>query len=348
MINASGIGVYLRECLPILLNSAHSFLLLGNEDLLSSFQKNNTVIIDCKIKPFSIRELLWFPKKILKKINSADSFYSPFFNVPHGIKVPVFTTIHDIIFPDMPELVSKTGLIARMFFFRRAYKKSTKIFTVSLFSKSRIEHHLGKAKPIIVTYSAIQSIFLAQRKRTQTIEKKQTIVFVGNIKKHKGLDCLLDAFVKAKKSGLQHKLVIIGSKNNFRSSDNAILGKIDALEDNSVLFTGYVSDAELAVHLSEAALLVQPSLYEGFCLPPLEAMILGTHALVSDIPVLKEVYADFPVTFFRAGDSGDLSNRMNELLINRKQIKVNLPEQLAKKYTFEKTAGIVLENLVQA
>jgi len=60
--------------------------------------------------------------------------------------------------------------------------------------------------------------------------------------------------------------------------------------------------------------LVQPSLYEGFGLPPLEAMVLGTPALISDILVFKEIYNDFPVTFFKTGDAIDLKNKMIELL----------------------------------
>jgi len=67
-------------------------------------------------------------------------------------------------------------------------------------------------------------------------------------------------------------------------------------------------------HLAESALLIQPSLYEGFGLPPLEAMILGTHAMISDIPVFREIYSDFPVVFFKAGDSNDLKNKKLELM----------------------------------
>ncbi len=52
--------------------------------------------------------------------------------------------------------------------------------------------------------------------------------------------------------------------------------------------------------LQNADALIQPSLYEGFGIPPLEAMTLGTQAIISDIPVFKEIYHDFPVRFFKA------------------------------------------------
>ena len=98
-------------------------------------------------------------------------------------------------------------------------------------------------------------------------------------------------------------------------------------------------------HLSSAALLVQPSLYEGFCLPPLEAMVLGTQALISDIPVLKEVYKEYPVNFFRAGDSIDLKDKILELLYNKPVKTISLANNLINIYNFNNTASIILNNL---
>jgi len=346
MLDASGIGVYLRGCLPWFLSTNNNFLLFGNQKKLQLYSSiNNVSIIECNVKPFSITELFLFPVKLKKKINKSDIYLSPYFNIPRSVKIPVFTTIHDIIFPDMPELLSKTGLAARMWFYRRAYKKSKKIFTVSRFSKSRIEYHLGNAKPVIVTRSAIQEIFLEYRESAKQINKKEIIIFLGNLKKHKGLNCLLDAFLNAKNEGLPHKLLIIGSKENFRSSDASIMKKINTIGDDKVLFTGFISDDNLMEHLASAALLIQPSLYEGFCLPPLEALVLGTNALISDIPVLKEIYDGFPVTFFKAGDSGDLKIKIKEILLNKNYSYPQLTQEQLSKYSFKKTASVILNNL---
>jgi len=346
MIDASGIGVYLRESLPWLLQSDNNFILLGNLRRLQCYSSNaNVKIIECYIKPFSLKEYFFFPSKTAQQINSADLYFSPYFNIPKSITIPIFTAIHDIIFADMPELTSKLGLAARMWFYRRAYKKSKKIFTVSEFSKSRIQYHLGTAKPVIVTHSAIQPMFLEYRANPKNVQKTQTIVFVGNIKKHKGLDLLLDAFSLAKKEGLPHRLVVIGSKENFRTSDNTVLQKIESLGSEAVTFTGFISDEQVMEYLSKAALLVQPSLYEGFCLPPLEAMVLGTHALISDIPVLKEIYSGYPVTFFRSADLSDLKVKLTELLIKKIPSSPILPDDLLLKYTFKKTADIILNEI---
>jgi glycosyltransferase involved in cell wall biosynthesis len=345
MMDSSGVGVYLRGILPWFLQTENNFLLLGNADQLQPFASNkNVTIVSCDIKPFSIREIFFFPLKTLCQINKACLFFSPFFNIL-PVSVPVFITIHDIIFPDMPSLTSKAGLAARMWFFRRAHKKSLKIFTVSEFSKSRIEFYLGKTKQVIVTYSAIRPAFLEYRAKVRGIQKEKNIVFIGNIKKHKGLDCLLDAFHLARSEGLSHRLIVIGTKENFRTADNAILKKIESIGNNAVSFTGFISDEELIKHLSTASLLVQPSLYEGFCHPPLEAMVLGTRALISDIPILKEIYEGYPVTFFHAGDSTDLKEKLLELLLKETVRTTCLSEDLAQKYTFEKTASVILRNL---
>jgi glycosyltransferase involved in cell wall biosynthesis len=346
MIDAgSGIGVYLRECLPFFLDSEHQFILIGNAAKLQAVLsgRKNAEIIDCRIKPFSLRELFAFPQKFLRKINKANLYYSPYFNIPGGITIPVCTTIHDIIFPDMPELTSKAGLAVRTWFYRRAFRRSVKIFTVSEFSKSRIEFYSRNKVPVIVTHSAIQPHFV--RGGNLLPDKKNTILFIGNIKKHKGLRVLMDAFLVAHKEGLRYKLVIVGEKDNFRSRDTEFLKKPDSADTDAVDFTGFISNDVLRKLLEEASLLVQPSLYEGFCLPPLEAMTVGTQVLLSDIPVLREIYGDFPVTFFKAGDSVDLKEKLFSLLKGKKPQRLVLPQVLAERYSFKKTAGIILEEL---
>jgi len=352
MIDSSGIGVYLRGILLFFIKADHYLLLLGNNNQLKAYEKNNNVtVISCDIKPFSLKDCFFFPLKLRNLLNKADIFFSPFFNVL-PLSIPVFTVIHDIIFPDMPEITSKPGLAIRMFFLRKAYRKSKKIFTVSEFSKSRIEYHLGTTKPVIVTHSAIQVEFLEYRKKLANIKKKETIIFIGNIKKHKGLLYLLDAFCLALNEGLSYKLIIVGEKEKLRTTDAFINKKINSIvnnfESDAVSFTGYITNEKLMEYLAEASLLVQPSLYEGFCLPPLEAMVLGTGALISDIPVLKEIYKDFPVTFFKAGDPEDLKNKLLALLKNTAlPVFKNelLSEELLSKYTFEKTANKILKEI---
>ena len=348
MIDSSGIGVYLRECLPWFLKTTHEFMLLGESAKLHEIAQYhaNAAIIECSIKPFSMMEILLFPQKMIDSINKTDIFYSPYFNIPRGITIPIYTTIHDMVFADMPEIVSYIGYHIRMYFFRKAEKKSTKIFTVSNFSKSRIEYNLATKKPVIVTYSAIQPSFIDYMSNLRTLIKKNSdIIFIGNIKKQKGLGILIDAFIQAVKSGLTHRLIIVGNADNFRSNDKQIVNKLNAVQDGKIIFTGFISQHRLLQLIAEAALLIQPSLYEGFGLPPLEAMFLGTSVLLSDIPVFKEIYADFPINFFKTGDVNDLQEKMVRILKDDGHATIHLSDELMDRYSFYKTSKIILEAL---
>ncbi|MDR2596544.1 MAG: glycosyltransferase family 4 protein [Treponema sp.] len=344
-INSSGgIETYFKGLLPFLLSSGAAIFLLGDKEKIIQISDNSSAeVIHCKIKPFSLRDTFAFPKSILKKINSGDIFYTPYFNIPNGIKVPVYSTIHDIIFLDIPNLVTKPGFWMRLYFYRRAARLSKAIFTVSEFSKLRINYFLGDTLNIINASNAVNVPFQKELKNIK--EKEKTVIFMGNIKKHKGLNILIDAFIQCRKEGLKYKLVIIGSQKKFRSRDKKTAKRLNMLKEHEVSFSGYINDDEKWKLLAQSTLLVQPSLYEGFGYPPLEAMLLGTKALISDIKVFKEVYSDFPVVFFQSGSSKDLHDKLHQILSDRDQQFLHLNDTLIKKYTFEKTASVILKEL---
>ncbi len=347
MTNSGGIGSYLNALLPYL-TKKNECLLLGNKNELEKFKSEKTEILNLEVKTFSLRELFAFPKEILKKINSCDIYYSPYFNVPGritgGIKIPVFTTIHDVVFLDVPGLASKSGTIIRKFFYKYAVFKSRKIFTVSEFSKERIIHNLKCKKNVVVTYNAVPGWFYEKDSEPTSItEKENSILFVGNIKKHKGLSVLVDAFKIAKEKGFDLTLKIVGNSENFRTADENIFKKISEAPKNSILFTGRISDKELKELYRKTKRLVQPSFYEGFGMPPLEAMSLGTKAIISDIPVFREIYKDFPVTFFKAGDCNDLAEKLLSIKNENDEIK-----EFPQIYSFEKTAEIIQKTLEES
>ena len=303
MSGKSGIGAFIDNILPTLKAGAE------------------VVQIKPGIKPFSLKEMLFFPCGLIKKINECDAYFSPYCNVPgrlfsRGIKVPIFTTIHDVIFLDLP-LAGKLGTLARKAIYQRAINKSREIFTVSEFSKSRIQARLKCKKPIAVVYNGAP-LFDGQEAAggLEKARKTDTIIFVGNIKAHKGIKTLIPAFVKARQilqgqgAASLPRLLIVGSKENFRTSDTALDSLLESSEKSGVEFTGFVPDQKLKTLIEEARLLVQPSLYEGFGIPPLQALYAGTRALISDIPVFKEIYSRLPVTFFKAGDADDLTQKI--------------------------------------
>ena len=349
VLDSSGIGVFLRECL-IRFNSQNiSLLLIGCSEKIKKLSLKNSTILECNIKTFSLKELFCFPKHLLKEVNKCDAYFTPYFNIPSGIKIPVFSTIHDMIFPDMPELTSKIGLMARMFFYKRASKKSDLIFTVSKFSEERIMHFLPKTKNTKVIYNGLSEYIINSLKNHSFAEKKDDyILFVGNIKKHKGLKTLITAFTKAKQNGFNKKLFIVGNAENFRTKDTEIENLIENVPKDSIIFTGFLSDEQLLSYLKNADLLVQPSLYEGFGIPPLEAMSLGTPVLISDIPVFKEIYESFPVTYFKAGNTEDLSLKLMNMYKNVDNLpKIHLSSEQKDKYTYDKTAKLILQTIME-
>ena len=197
MLGSGGIGTYIASLLPYFLEKNECFI-FGDGSAVSPFGKyENAETAECRVKTFSLAERFAFPCELRKKINLCDVYYTPYCNIPSGIKIPVFSTIHDVVFLDVPGLASKAGVAARKYFYQRAIDRSRAVFTVSEFSRDRIRATLDcKNLPIVVAYNALPAWFYS--KSSQAVHKTRQLLFVGNIKKHQGLSVLLDALKKAR------------------------------------------------------------------------------------------------------------------------------------------------------
>ena len=298
-LGKSGIG---RVCEGILDNldySSDEYYLIGDAKKLAPYTAAH--VIEDAGDPFSVRGMLQFPKQVNKV---CDCIIIPNFIIPFGIKIPAYPVMHDLIFLDMPEIMTrgKIDYLVKKTLLRRCMKRAKKIACVSEFTRSRCGHYFPKyAAKCYVNHIGLSKDVLAFD--ATGIEKRNTIVYVGNVKPHKGLDTLIEAY-KMLPSG-QYRLKIIGEREGFLTGMKA-----EQLDHDGVIFTGRLSDEDLLREIASASFLVQPSLYEGFGLPPLEALYLGTQPIVSDIPVFKEVYGDLPVIFFKTGDAEDLKNKI--------------------------------------
>lgn len=338
MCGSGGIGSFTRELLPHFLEKNRCLLIGTHEQCMDFLNNPNAEFCFCDVKPFSLKEHLFFPLDILKKINACDCFFSPYINIPNGIRVPVFSTIHDVVFLDVKELTGTFGRLVRKYFYQRAINLSKSIFTVSAFSKSRILKNLNCKKDIEIIYNAAPSYLSTEDKKLPS-NKENRILFVGNIKKHKGLKTLLDAFQSAQKKGLSLTLTIVGNKDSFRTGDEETLKRLEQ-KDLKIEFTGKISDSRLKELYSSSKVLVQPSSYEGFGMPPLEAMTVGTPAIISDIPVFKEIYSNFPVVFFKVNDSEDLCEKLLDFEKNGKSVDL---KELKNLYSYKRSADLIID-----
>lgn len=303
MLNSSGIGNVLKNilyCMP----KAHEYLLIGNEKDLSSYRADKVFILACDIPIFSIKEFFCFP---VKEVNKCDVFFSPNYNLPGRIYRPKICFIHDLVYLDMPELTSVFGLVIRYVYALRAVIISKVVFTVSEFSKCRIIHYFGHEKKI-KTASNTVPLKLKEILPELTKSIQNYFIFVGNVKKHKGLVTLIKAFNQFPDKST--KLYIVGKKENFQTA----FSEIEQQNNPNIIFTGWIDDDKMYSLINNARALIQPSLYEGFGIPPLEALYLKTPVILSDIPVFKEFYGRMPVVFFKCGDAEDLAYKMKDIM----------------------------------
>ena len=322
-LGKSGIGRVCQGILDHLDYNEHEYFLIGNEEKLRAYSP--AYIIPNDENPFSPKGLFSFPKMINQ---FCDCIIIPNFIIPYGIRIPVYSVMHDLIFLDLPKITTKGFLDYRIkkMLLKRCMKKSVRIACVSGFTKSRCEHYFPKyACKCYVNYIGLSEDVL--NFDTSGIEKTNSIIYVGNVKPHKGLKTLIDAFHMLPKG--MYRLKIIGEKEGF------LVGmKEEDLQSDDVIFTGRLSDDQLLREIASAKFLVQPSLYEGFGLPPLEALYLGTQPIISDIPVFKEVYGDLPVIFFKTEDAKDLEN----VLIRAQRVSFTAISEFTQKYHYQNFA----------
>jgi glycosyltransferase involved in cell wall biosynthesis len=164
------------------------------------------------------------------------------------------------------------------------------------------------------------------------------ILFVGTLEKRKNVPTLIKAFYKLKKSKLEHKLVIVGGKGWKYSQIFDLIEELKLQKD--VIFTDYVSDEDLVKLYNTADLFVYPSLYEGFGLPPLEAMACGCPVITSNTSSLPEVVGDAGI-MIDPNDINSLTESMHKILTN-KEIREDMSRkslERAEMFSWKKTAN---------
>jgi glycosyltransferase involved in cell wall biosynthesis len=244
--------------------------------------KHSLVPLKTTIKPTSPRGIFSLASA-LKQCDIKTPFLSPgYIPPPLKGKRPVAVTLHDLNHIDTP---FNSGLAKRLYynvFLKNACRRVELIFTVSNFSKERISTWLQVPdEKIVVVGNGISSVFSASGEYLNL--ERPYFLCVSNRKGHKNELAALRAFAQAKASS-SYSLLLTGTANA------SIQHEIDRLKlQNSVHFLGKLSDEELARAYRGAHALLFPSLYEGFGLPIVEAMLCRTLVIASNIEVVKEV-----------------------------------------------------------
>ena len=330
-----------------LIDQKHEYLLLTGpsaKKLLPSLPENFR-LKDCRTPNYSVSEQAVIPW-LLKK-ESVDVFHSTTYSAPVFQPCKTIVTIHDLIPLIFPEDYRWIHTVYYRQVVQRSLKKVQSILTVSQSSKGDLVRFFGlDQNRIVVTYNGVDDRFspdvsgLSKKRISEVFNiKGPFILSVVNQKPHKNVAVLIRAFERfMKKAKVPYKLVIvgIGGTDELKNISDAI--------HNSLIFLRRVTDDQLITLYQNAALFVLPTLYEGFCLPVLEAMACGTPVITSNVSSLPEIAGDAAV-LINPDNIDELAGAIYNVLANKDLQKVLREKGIrqARRFSWRETAQQTLK-----
>ncbi|WP_026464818.1 glycosyltransferase family 4 protein [Adhaeribacter aquaticus] len=274
-------------------------------------------------------ELPFFLKKeknavLLNLCNTAPLFYNR--NI---------VTIHDIAFQINPQWFSPAFVKLYNFLIPRIAKKSLEVITVSNCSKQAlVEYTQIPEEKVNVIYNGISKVFTTLNGEGNKAVPEDFILAVSSIDPRKNFISLVKAFKGLNIKGLN--LVVVGSESKVFSDTNL---KEEIQNCPSIIFTGYLPDTELATLYRKAKIFVYPSIYEGFGIPPLEAMASGSPTIVSNTASLPEICGEASL-YVNPLDVKEIMMRISQLYFDVALQKTLTEKGLKQiqKYSWEKSA----------
>jgi glycosyltransferase involved in cell wall biosynthesis len=318
-----GIGTYVRNLVRTLATQSYDdeYVLLcraADVDDVRSLGPRFEPVVE-RAGNYSVREQVSIPAALARA--RVDLFHSPHYVVSPLTRCPYVVTIHDCIhlrFPQyLPNRMASTYARTMM---RMAASRARRVLTVSNASKDDILHYLRvPADRVEVIYNALDTRLATPptddevaHVRDRFLLTSPFILYAGNIKPHKNVDRLIEAYSILRRRGItEPKLLIIGDQISKYPNLRRLVHGFQL--HPHVRFLGFVPETTLAALYRLASVFVFPSLYEGFGLPPLEAMAAGTPVVTSNVSSLPEVVGDAAV-LIDPMDAGAIADAMARVL----------------------------------
>ena len=356
-----GVGTYIRNVVRTLgkLDRENKYLLIGSPAKVKEIGSlpANFHTVPLMEPERSVQGYRQF-RAILKRFE-CDLVHIPnLFSIPRALPCPYVMTVHDMLEP-MSRAREQNGFWRSLHFqlTKQVLRGAARIFAVSNFTKGEIEKLSDiPSQRIEVVYNAIDERFLhghaTAAERQLIVERYQVtypfLLYAGRISPHKNVVRMIEAF-SALKTELEKdevfpdlKLIIIG--DDLSGNPDLRRTVIRSGVQNDVRFLGFVPIEVLRTFYDQAKIFVFPSLYEGFGLPPLEAMAHGTPVVTSNVSSLPEVVGNAAV-LVNPENVFEIMRALHRVLLDqpmRERMKERSYQQAAK-FSWEKSVRRILD-----
>ena len=299
----------------------------------------------------NVLRILW--EQIMLPIYSRKDRLDLFHYTDHALSLfqstqPVIITVHDIAYIRFPDLLNKSRQIYKKYILRESIKRASIIVADSYSTKRDIIEFFGiDEKQIKVVHLGVESRFRpisnVKEYRLKNKLPSKMILNVGTLEPRKNVITLMKAFKKLREKGFEtYKLVIAGEKGWLYEQ---IFKEVEQNDlKNEIIFLGVVRDEDLPMLYNCADIFVYPSLYEGFGLPPLEAMACGIPVITSNTSSLPEVVGNAGIMVGPCDDNS-LCEAMYKVLKDE-ELRCHMSKKglkRAKLFSWEKATKEILE-----
>ena len=336
-----GIGQYAFEIIKKLyqLDTNNSYLIFLKSPLLPDMPPASTRWQYIIFGPQKFWTRFALPLKLAFASPKLDLFFSPSHYTPLFTRIPTICSIMDLGYLHYPNQLTAKDLYQLTHWTAESIKKSRSIITISQFTKNElISRYKISPTKITIAYPGVETPHNIPH--NSTLPKKY-FLSLGTLKPSKNIPFLIDAFAKFSPKHPDYHLIIAGKKGWLFDEIFATVKK-NQLE-SKVIFQDYISADQKWPLLKQATALVIPSLYEGFGIPAIEAMSVGTPVIASSAASLPEIIENYGLIIDPA-NTDSLVHALNKVIEPKIYHKLSLlGKKRALDFTWEKAAKNIIK-----